>query len=91
MWAELAEEFLQAQQLTGGLVIRYEDLLSDPEVWVQIRDYTTLDLPSVDSMAMIPGRTRRPVQRQDPRYLPKLDRWILHRQVKRAARRYGYA
>lgn len=85
MWSALANDFVQGHVGVQGLLLRYEDLVSEPSTLKQVSDY--LDL------ALLPDRAAREIRanphRKEP--LSALERWLLSGEVRQLSRHFGYA
>lgn len=84
VWTRLTEDFLENHAALGGLLLRYEDLVSDPGTVERLSAY--LDL------ALSPATAARPL-RGDPQKkeaFPFFERRLLMSEVRGPARRLGY-
>jgi hypothetical protein len=84
LWTRLAEDFLDNHAAVEGLLVRYEDLVSDSGTIKKVADYLEL--------ALAPDAAARPIrgvprQREAVSYL---ERWLLRDQVRGPGRRLGY-
>jgi hypothetical protein len=84
MWTRLAGDFVANHAAAGGLLVRYEDLASNPAMIATISEY--LGLPLAPELAARSVRGN-PHPRQT---LPRLERWLLLNRVRSLADRLGY-
>jgi hypothetical protein len=86
MWARLTQDFLDNHSAVNGLLLRYEDLVSDSSGFAAVAEY--LDLPLEPARA---ARRIRGEQEFEESVVPALERRLLTREVREPARRLGYA
>jgi hypothetical protein len=84
MWARLAADFLAHHDEVGGLLLRYEDLVTGAVDVRAVARHLALDLSPGAAARCISGR-RRPKPA-----LPRVDRKLLRREVDEVASRLGY-
>jgi Sulfotransferase family len=84
MWARLAQDFVDHHATVEGLLLRYEDLLSDSTAMEALSDYLEL--------ALEPGAAARPIRGNphDKEAVPGIERRLLTGQVRELSRRLGY-
>jgi hypothetical protein len=89
LWKELARDFLQNHQKTGGLLLRYEDLQTQ-QSRSRLEDYLGIELADAASLTHVgePGTKERPQDRSH--WVPKLERLLLKRQVEPVSLQLGY-
>jgi hypothetical protein len=84
MWTRLAQDFLENHAAVSGLLLRYEDLVSDSAGIRIVSDY--LELPLDPAVAARP--IRGIVHEKDA--MPGFERRLLKQQVRELSRRLGY-
>jgi hypothetical protein len=84
MWTRLAGDFVESHATAGGLLLRYEDLVSNPATTGRVSEYLGLPLTPELAAASVRGN---PHPRQA---LPKLERWLLLKQVRGLSQKLGY-
>lgn len=84
LWTRLAGGFLDEHAALGGLLLRYEDMVSDPSTIQRLSDYLELTLA--------PAAAARPIRGNphEKEGVPYLERWLLRDQVRNVGRRLGY-
>ncbi len=84
LWGRLTGDFVENHAAVGGLLVRYEDLLSESATIERVSDYLRLPLD--------PAVAARPIRGNpdEKEAVPALERWLLSDQVRRLSRRLGY-
>jgi hypothetical protein len=85
MWTRLAGDFVENHAAVGGLLLKYEDLVSDSATMKRVSDY--LEFP------LAPAAAARPIRGNphEKEAVPYFERWLLMDQVGGLSRRLGYA
>jgi len=84
VWSRLVEDFLQGHATVGGLLLRYEDLVSDPAAIRTVSEYLKLALSPAAAARSIRGNPHGKVS------MSHVERWQLRHQVRELSRRLGY-
>jgi hypothetical protein len=89
VWRELAADFAENHQKVGGLLLRYEELRTQA-TRARLEDYLELQLAEPSSLSRLGGTGT--VKRASSRYhwMPKLEAFLLKRQVEPVSRQLGY-
>ena len=88
LWERLTLDYIEQHGRVGGLLLRYEDL-HEPKVRTQLSEFLGRELPPLEELQHISGRQDEGGPRQ-PKYVPRLESFLLHRRVARSAARLGY-
>lgn len=89
LWQQLTRDFVDNHEKVGGLLVRYEDLGS-PATQNAIADYLGRTVTSQESLAQVAGGSGD-TARSTPRYVPRLEKRLLARQVEPLSLELGYS
>lgn len=85
VWRKLVEGFLANQAATGGILVKYEDLVQGKVLLQQLSDYVETPMRPEVLDSRVTGRKAASL---DP--IPRLELWQLRRSVEPLARTLGY-
>lgn len=89
LWKDLTVDFLQNHHKTGGLLLSYEELQAQTTK-SRLEDYLGFDLGDASSLVRV-GDASTTVRPQDrSHWIPKLEGFLLKRQVEPVSRQLGY-
>lgn len=88
LWKGLVTDFVDNHQAVGGVLLRYEDL-TVPATQARLEDYLGFELAEISSLKHIGGRGDARTRMQK-HWVPKLEIFLLKRQVEPVSSRLGY-
>lgn len=89
IWRKLAADFTENHQRVGGLLLRYEELRTHA-TRARLEDYLGLQLAEPSSLSRVGGTgTIKPASSRS-HWMPKLEAFLLKRQVEPVSRQLGY-
>lgn len=89
LWRDLAADFLENHAQVGGLLLHYEKL-HEPATRTRLENYLGFRLAEATSLARV-GDTGATSRMQRRHWVPKLEAFLLRRQVEPVRRQLGYA
>ncbi len=89
VWKELTSDFLENHQKVGGLLLRYEELRSQA-TRSRIEEYIGARIAEPSSLARVPDAYTADRGKTRPRWIPKLETYLLKRQVEPLSVQLGY-
>jgi hypothetical protein len=89
IWRNLAADFLENHKDVGGLFLRYEELQTG-ETKVRLEDYLGFRLAEPSSLARIGDRHGPKRTQTNAHWMPKLEAFLLKRQVDPVSLQLGY-
>jgi hypothetical protein len=89
LWKELAADFLQNHHKTGGLLLRYEELQTQATK-SRLEDYLGFELKDAASLVRVGDASARDRPHDRSHWIPKLEGFLLKRQVEPVSRQLGY-
>lgn len=91
LWRELSSDFVENYGKVGGLLLRYEEL-SGRTTKMRLEEYLGFRMPEAASLARIPDTSAELASAQhQSHWVPKLEVFLLKRQVEPLSLRLGYA
>lgn len=89
VWRELAADFVENHSKVGGLLLRYEELQTHA-TRSQLEDYLGFRLGKPSSLARVDGTGAANCDRARSHWTPKLETFLLKRQVEPVSAQLGY-
>jgi len=87
MWVKRICEFEKQSKKENTLFLRYEDLKTD-ETYNKLTDFFKFTIAHPANLTKI--SLKNGANGSKNRYLPKIERWLLNREIKVVASKYGY-
>lgn len=84
MWAKKVSEFQIQAKNENTLFVRYEDLKTD-ETYKKLTEFLSFSISHPATLSQISSTNN-----DTGKYIPKIDRWLIDREVKTIAAKYGY-